>query len=50
MINDSTRETFETRSKIIKYIRRFLDDRDFLEVQTRKSYSLIASKNNFSYH
>ena len=34
IMNDATRQTFETRSKIIKYIRRFFDDRDFLEVQT----------------
>jgi lysyl-tRNA synthetase class 2 len=34
IMNDRTRDTFITRSKIIKYIRRFLDDRDFLEVQT----------------
>lgn len=34
IMNDRTRETFITRSKIIKYIRKFLDDRDFLEVQT----------------
>lgn len=34
IMNDSTRQTFLTRTKIIKYVRRFLDDRDFLEVQT----------------
>ncbi|TID26299.1 lysyl-tRNA synthetase [Venturia nashicola] len=34
IMNDRTRDTFITRSKIIKYIRKFLDDRDFLEVQT----------------
>jgi lysyl-tRNA synthetase class 2 len=32
--NKETRSTFVTRSKIIKYIRRYLDERDFLEVQT----------------
>lgn len=34
IMNDSTRNVFGTRTKIIKYIRRFFDDRDFLEVQT----------------
>lgn len=33
-MNDSTRETFITRAKIVKYVRSFLDKRDFLEVQT----------------
>ena len=33
-MNDSTRETFITRSKIVKYVRQYLDERDFLEVQT----------------
>ncbi|KAF1919297.1 hypothetical protein BDU57DRAFT_469197 [Ampelomyces quisqualis] len=34
IMNDSTRKTFITRSKIVKYVRKYLDDRDFLEVQT----------------
>ncbi|PVH94702.1 lysyl-tRNA synthetase [Periconia macrospinosa] len=34
IMNDSTRETFITRSKIVKYVRKYFDDRDFLEVQT----------------
>ncbi|KAL1596205.1 lysyl-tRNA synthetase [Nothophoma quercina] len=34
IMNDSTRETFITRSKVIKEVRRYLDERDFLEVQT----------------
>jgi lysyl-tRNA synthetase class 2 len=33
-MNDRVRQTFITRSKIIRYIRRYFDDRDFLEVQT----------------
>lgn len=33
-MNDPVRETFFTRTKIVKYIRKYLDDRDFLEVQT----------------
>ncbi|KAL3850396.1 hypothetical protein ACJIZ3_012278 [Penstemon smallii] len=34
MLNMEVREIFKTRSKIISYIRRFLDERDFLEVET----------------
>jgi lysyl-tRNA synthetase class 2 len=34
IMNDSTRQTFITRSKIVKYVRKYLDERDFLEVQT----------------
>ncbi|KAH7392287.1 hypothetical protein DE146DRAFT_662159 [Phaeosphaeria sp. MPI-PUGE-AT-0046c] len=34
IMNDTTRNTFITRSKIVKYVRKYLDDRDFLEVQT----------------
>jgi len=33
-MNDSTRNTFFTRSKVVKYVRKYLDERDFLEVQT----------------
>merc|ERR1712137_227837 len=32
--NDSVRNTFYTRSKIISYFRRFMDERNFLEVET----------------
>lgn len=34
MLNMEVREIFKTRSKIISYIRRFLDEQDFLEVET----------------
>lgn len=34
IINPFTREIFQTRAKIINYIRRFLDSMDFLEVET----------------
>jgi lysyl-tRNA synthetase class 2 len=33
-MNDATRNTFVTRTKIVKYVRSFFDQRDFLEVQT----------------
>jgi len=32
--NEHSRKTFYTRSKIISYFRRFMDERDFLEVET----------------
>jgi lysyl-tRNA synthetase class 2 len=32
--NQRTREIFKTRSKVINLVRRFLDERDFLEVET----------------
>lgn len=34
IINSDTRRTFQIRAKIISYIRRFLDERGFLEVET----------------
>ncbi|KAL1556642.1 lysine--tRNA ligase [Salvia divinorum] len=34
MLNMEVREIFRTRSKIISYIRHFLDEKDFLEVET----------------
>lgn len=34
IVNNSTRDRFIVRSKIISYIRRFLDNRDFIEVET----------------
>lgn len=34
IVNDSVRDRFKVRSAIISYIRRFLDSRDFIEVET----------------
>lgn len=34
IINKESKNRFLTRSKIVKYIRRYLDDRDFVEVET----------------
>ncbi len=34
VVNESTRETFRLRSRIVDYIRRFLTERDYLEVET----------------
>ncbi|MEJ2693690.1 MAG: lysine--tRNA ligase [Candidatus Thiodiazotropha sp.] len=34
IMNETTRETFRVRTQIIRFIRRFLDDKGFLEVET----------------
>ncbi|KAI9829153.1 MAG: lysyl-tRNA synthetase [Thelocarpon impressellum] len=34
IMNDATRNVFLTRSKIVSYVRRFFDERDFVEVET----------------
>ena len=34
IMNKETRERFQTRSKVIKYLRNYLDNEDFLEVDT----------------
>jgi len=34
MVNKSSRDVIVTRSKVIKYLRNFLEDRNFLEVET----------------
>lgn len=34
MVNEDTRHTFQVRSKVISHIRRFLSERNFLEVET----------------
>eukprot|EP00271_Cylindrocystis_brebissonii_P000570 TRINITY_DN10680_c0_g1_i2.p1 TRINITY_DN10680_c0_g1~~TRINITY_DN10680_c0_g1_i2.p1 ORF type:complete len:670 (+),score=152.57 TRINITY_DN10680_c0_g1_i2:367-2376(+) len=34
MINPDVRRVFETRSRVVRYIRRFFDERGFLEVET----------------
>ena len=34
IMNDKARDVFVTRSKMISYIRRFFDDKDFVEVET----------------
>lgn len=34
MLHPEVREIFKTRRRIVKYIRKYLDDRDFLEVET----------------
>ncbi len=40
MVNSEVREVFKTRSRIIRVIRRFFEDRDFLEVETPMMQSI----------
>ncbi|KAF2092088.1 lysyl-tRNA synthetase [Saccharata proteae CBS 121410] len=34
IMNDNTRNTFVTRSRMVSYIRKYFDERDFIEVET----------------
>ena len=43
IMNDSTRNTFVARSKIITFIRKYLIDKGFLEVET-PMMNMIAGK------
>ncbi|MGV3621801.1 MAG: lysine--tRNA ligase [Archangium sp.] len=40
--NASTRETFKKRTKLVQFIRDFLNRRDFLEVETPMMHSLVS--------
>ncbi|MFO0594247.1 MAG: lysine--tRNA ligase [Myxococcaceae bacterium] len=40
--NASVRDTFKKRSRLVKFIREFLDARDFLEVETPMMHSLVS--------
>ena len=40
--NPAVRETFKKRTKLVQFIRRFLDDRDFLEVETPMMHPLVS--------
>ncbi|GMA50500.1 lysine--tRNA ligase [Alicyclobacillus contaminans] len=42
MVNPETRETFVARSKIVQAIRRFLDDRGYLEVETPTLHAVAS--------
>merc|ERR1719188_2542401 len=42
ILNEQTRRTFETRAKIISYLRRYLDARDFLEVETPMMTQIVG--------
>jgi lysyl-tRNA synthetase class 2 len=42
IVNDKPREVFQLRSKVISHIRRFFDDRDFMEVETPMMHPLAG--------
>ena len=42
LANPSVRDTFKKRAKLVQFIRRFLDERDFLEVETPMMHPLVS--------
>jgi aspartyl/asparaginyl-tRNA synthetase len=53
MCNDKVRSIFQTRSRIIQFVRRFLDTRNFLEVETPMMNMIpggAAAKPFITYH
>lgn len=52
IVNDDVRETFRQRSRIVSYLRRFFDERDFIEVETPMLQPLYggAAARPFSTH
>jgi lysyl-tRNA synthetase class 2 len=43
--NDESRDRFRLRSRLVQYIRRFLDDRGYLEVETPMLHSILGGAN-----
>ncbi len=52
IVNDTVRETFKTRAQIVRYVRDFLDQRDYLEVETPMLQAIYggASARPFTTH
>jgi lysyl-tRNA synthetase class 2 len=42
VVNNESREVFLRRTRLIRFIRRFLDQKDFLEVETPMLHSLVS--------
>ena len=42
IVNEQVRQTFERRSKLVRFIRNFMDTRDYLEVETPMLHALIG--------
>ncbi len=42
MVNEQTRQVFQLRSKLITHLRRFFDERQFMEVETPMMHSLVG--------
>ena len=45
IVNEESRQVFRTRTKVIQYIRRFLDDRGYLEVETPMMHPILGGAN-----
>lgn len=45
VMNKDVRDVFRTRARAIRYIREFLNDRDFMEVETPMMHSLVSGAN-----
>ncbi len=45
IVNPEARHVFETRAKVISFIRRFLEDRQFMEVETPMLHSIPGGTN-----
>ncbi|HOU55101.1 MAG TPA: lysine--tRNA ligase [Myxococcota bacterium] len=45
LVNEDSRNVFRTRARIIQYIRRFLDQRDYLEVETPMMHPVLGGAN-----
>ncbi len=53
IVNEEVRRTFQARSRIVSYIRRFFEDRDYLEVETpmlQSIYGGAAAKPFVTHH
>jgi lysyl-tRNA synthetase, class II len=52
IVNESVRETFRARAQIVQYMRRFLDEREYLEVETPMLQAIYggASARPFTTH
>jgi lysyl-tRNA synthetase class 2 len=48
IMNDNTRKIFKTRTSVIKYVREYLDERDFLEVETPMMNMIAGIFKNFT--
>ncbi len=45
IVNEESREVFRMRARIVKYIRDFLDERGFLEVETPMMHTILGGAN-----